>query len=352
MGLLSGMVWGQLTRLPHPVSNPKGCINCHRRRHCNACGDICSAQVMRQGGTVESWSGCTDCGKCVTACPTRAIAPSERLLKDLLELRQGEEERLWLGCEQSGREQDRVYPCLCSLSWEALAYLSFYRVLVLDLSPCGSCEDAGCKALLGEQLGQLHFFLGPDRFARRVVLLHSGDGEQKTVPTLDRRELFQHGSEWTKQGVRSLLRQAPLLNPEELKVDGLSMRGMLHQEMKDRGGTYFWKLPGFTGTCIGCGDCVEQCPSGALRFSAEGTALILDPKRCTACGGCTVACRQKNIPQQLAVGLRDLSPVKLGSVEKLRCKACGVEMKGRTSNGLCPVCMRKRMNEALRRAEI
>ena len=350
MGLLSGMVWGQLTQLPHPAANPKGCINCHRRRHCTACADICPAQVMEQGGKVESWSACTDCGKCVTACPTRAIGPSERQLRELLELRQGEEERLWLGCEQSPRALDKTFPCLCSLSWEALAWLSFYRVLMLDLSPCQGCEQAGCRTLLGEQLQQLHFFLGQDRFQRRVVLLHSAQGEQKADRTLNRRELFRHGAEWTVQGAKSLLRQAPLLNPEELQLDGLSIRSMLHREMKDRGGTYCWKIPDFTGTCIGCGDCVEQCPSGALRISEADTELILDPKRCTACGGCAVACRQKCISGQVSAGLGDLSPVKLGSVEKLRCRDCGAEMKGRTSNGRCPACARKRMNEALRRA--
>lgn len=348
MGILTGMVWGTLTEQSHPAPNPNTCINCHRRHNCTACADICPHQVMQPGGKAEQWSGCTNCGRCAAACPTRAIALSEQSLRRLYALRTGEEERLWLGCERSEREQDERLSCLCGLPWEALAWLSFTRILILDLSPCEGCEQEPCKALLGEQLGQLHFFLGPDRFAQRVHLVCDTDTEPKPSQQMDRRELFQYGAQWAKQGARSLLRQAPLLGSEELKLDGVSLRSLLHRELKERGGTCQWHIPNLSGDCIGCGACVQRCPSAALSLTED--TLLLDTRRCTACGGCAAACSHRCFSGTRGVVLASLAPLKLGTVTRLRCKACGAEMKGKTHNGLCPACSRKRMNEALRRA--
>ncbi|MCU0464445.1 MAG: 4Fe-4S binding protein [Anaerolineae bacterium] len=41
--------------------------------------------------------------------------------------------------------------------------------------------------------------------------------------------------------------------------------------------------------CIGCGECVRQCPTGAL-MRHEGKAAIFAPDRCTACAVCEEHC--------------------------------------------------------------
>jgi pyruvate formate lyase activating enzyme len=40
--------------------------------------------------------------------------------------------------------------------------------------------------------------------------------------------------------------------------------------------------------CIGCGDCIEKCPSGSL--SRSGDDLLRDPGRCLCCGRCAEIC--------------------------------------------------------------
>ncbi|MEW6624036.1 MAG: glycyl-radical enzyme activating protein [Bacillota bacterium] len=40
--------------------------------------------------------------------------------------------------------------------------------------------------------------------------------------------------------------------------------------------------------CIGCGDCLQECPNGAIACS--GAKLQYDAQKCTACGKCAVVC--------------------------------------------------------------
>lgn len=42
--------------------------------------------------------------------------------------------------------------------------------------------------------------------------------------------------------------------------------------------------------CVGCGACVEVCPTDVLRLSEAGTAYPAYPHDCQACFICEMAC--------------------------------------------------------------
>ena len=45
-----------------------------------------------------------------------------------------------------------------------------------------------------------------------------------------------------------------------------------------------------SGSCVGCGACLQVCPAGVFTFSGS-TAVAQDPDACRLCGRCTQVCR-------------------------------------------------------------
>jgi heterodisulfide reductase subunit A-like polyferredoxin len=44
--------------------------------------------------------------------------------------------------------------------------------------------------------------------------------------------------------------------------------------------------------CVGCADCVERCPFGALAVGPRTRRATVDPKACYGCGVCRSACER------------------------------------------------------------
>ena len=126
------------------------CWNLHpHRTPCTACKDICpyGDAIFTRPNLVKDWDPCTDCGLCVSACRSGCIIPSPEQVQRDTSLADTDNDTLWLGCEKSTRKNTAVRTCIASFSWETLAYLALNKKLVLDLTPCGECENDVCAAI-------------------------------------------------------------------------------------------------------------------------------------------------------------------------------------------------------------
>ena len=144
MGFFTRTAMDALMKTSHPEINRRQCWNLHpHRKPCTTCKDICpyGEEIFTCPNLVKDWDPCTDCGLCVSACRSGCIAPSPEQVQRDTAAADSDNDTIWIGCEKSSRKNTVVRSCICALSWEALAYLALNKKIVLDLTPCGQCEN-------------------------------------------------------------------------------------------------------------------------------------------------------------------------------------------------------------------
>ena len=117
--------------------------------------------IFTRPNLVKDWDPCTDCRLCVSAC-RYGLASSFAGAGTAGHLAGGYRQRHPLaGLREEHPQEHRRPRCVASFSWETLAYLALNKKLVLDLTPCGECENDVCAALLRKELTRLVEFLDP-----------------------------------------------------------------------------------------------------------------------------------------------------------------------------------------------
>lgn len=355
-----------LMKTSHPEINRRQCYNLHpHRKPCTTCKDICpyGEDIFTRPNLVKSWDMCTDCGLCVSVCRSGCISPSTEQIERDTSAADGDNDTIWIGCERSTRKNTLVRSCICALSWEALAYLALSKKIVLDLTPCGECENDLCAEHLRKELTRLVDFFGETLFSARFTLAYEQDDAPYHVKELTRREMFAQVSNGSKNSTKQLLRKLPVLRSEE--DSGTDFRLLLHQRTKQLKAAYEtplrfgYYLPSFTDKCYGCGKCEKSCRAGALKLEdlPDGqTRIVITPWKCSECGICVTSCPSKGIDEMKLRQLTTLGPVSVHKCTKTLCCLCGKPIAPDSAEGMCSVCRikertRKRQEEAAARAK-
>ena len=190
---------------------------------------------------------------------------------------------IWIGMSKKSTRQNTVTrACVAALPWEALAYLALNKKIVLDLTPCGECENDACAELLRKNLTRLVEFFGQPLFEARFTLAYQQEEAPYHLRQLSRREMMSQMSAGSKNGTKQLLRMLPGMHSEW--GSSLDFRLLLHQRIKQLKQSaetplhYGFYLPNFTDKCYGCDRCERACRAGALKRedSAERSDPIVD----------------------------------------------------------------------------
>ena len=366
MGFFTRTAMDALMKTSHPEINRRQCWNLHpHRKPCTTCKDICpyGEEIFTRPNLVKDWDPCTDCGLCVSACRSGCIAPSPEQVQRDTAAADTDNDTIWIGCEKSSRKNTVVRSCICALSWEALAYLALNKKIVLDLTPCGQCENDLCAEQLRKELTRLVDFFGQPMFEARFSLAYEEKEYPYHVQELTRREMLEQVSHGSKSGTKKLLQMLPGLRSEE--DSGVDFRLLLHQRTKQLKAAmetplqYGYYMPKFTDNCFGCGRCEKACRANALKFEEMPngqTRMVLTPWKCSECGVCMNVCSNKGFDGMKLYQLTTLGPVVLHKCTKTLCKQCGKPIAPGSAEGLCSVCRikartQKRQEEARQRAE-
>lgn len=364
MGMLQIAV-GALMATSHPEIDRKRCWNMriHKER-CTRCVDICpkADKIFKRPGLAQDWSACTDCGLCVSACKSRCIASSkEQLEKDLAPI-EVNNDTVWIGCDRSQRQNDILRECVGALSWEMLAYLALNKKLVLDLTPCGECENDACADNLRRTLQRLVEFFGEPMFNLRVALAYGPDEHPYTRQELTRREMMELATSSSRTTTRKLLGKIPALQTDE-GAHAYDARLLLNDRMKlirDAATTpirYNFYLPKVKDNCYGCGKCERSCKAGALKLQTgeDGlTRMVITPWKCSECGECVESCAVKAMEGPVLRQVTSLGPVIVHKLTARLCADCQKPMPLDTEGEVCKMCKirrntKKRQEEAAAR---
>ena len=311
----------------------------------------------------EGWDPCTECGLCVSACRSGCIIPSPEQVQRDTSAADTDNDTIWIGCKKSTRKNSMVRTCIAALTWETLAYLALNKKIVLDLTPCGECENDLCAAQLRKELTRLVDFFGQPMFEARFTLAYEPDEALYHVKELSRREMFEQVSHGSKSGTKKLLQMLPGLHSED--DGGVDFRLLLHQRTKQLKASmetplkYGYYLPNFTDKCFGCGKCEKACRAGALKLEdlPDGqTRIVITPWKCSECEVCVASCSNHGINGMKLRQLTTLGPVSVHKCTKTLCKECGKPIAPGSVDGVCTVCRikartKKRQEEAAAKAK-
>ena len=133
MGIIGNMLLSGESASSRPVLLPDTCLNRKQNKYtCTVCEEVCPEKILTRELTGElKWYRCTDCGLCVSACPSRCFIPSAQMQRVLTDTTHPGE-AVVIACDREEELLKRKVLCLAGIPWELLAILTFFGDVVLS----------------------------------------------------------------------------------------------------------------------------------------------------------------------------------------------------------------------------
>ena len=336
---------------------------------CRACASVCPRGVLRVSiESVELADGCIECGRCVAACPTAALAldqvgaltPPSGPASVRIECSRVPADRL-------SADTVRV-PCCGSISVGRLLELAAtcpdVSVTMVDRGWCRSCNAGG---------GDEH----PARWAvdEAALWLESVGVSPEARPKIDLDplsidEMFVESRPardraMTRRQFFQRILERPL-EPDHAQASSADSGGRPQHPASERGRSperqrrldaldrlaaraghetpvEFFAQVVQDGRCADHRICVALCPTGALTIDSDSefAVLLLDGGACIGCGACARACPEKALIVEPHGGERGITEITRHLWRA--CEECGAEFTSADHDELlCTSCRKSK----------
>ena len=334
----------------------------YSKNDCRRCFEVCpeNAISFHPGPVVNS--ACSECGLCVTACPTGVFRDERQTEQGLLRqavklppIPPGRKRCLSIRCQKvtPDKKDSLSASCLgqisgCSIA--ALALLGFDEV-TLARGKCTACRLKHAETLIFESIDLARMLLKATGRAAFTVRLEEDEGAKG--PSFSRRNLFSPLS----LAIRNA-QQAASTQGEAQDSFNLSGRKFLHHLL---GKTplaglpriqYHPRLPWAKVSvdetrCSWCGICTAVCPADAMIGKEEAGFKVLrfDAALCSNCRLCGDACPENAVRFEDEFRLVDIlrgGGQVVARVEPGACALCGDPLRA-SENGLCSTCRKREL---------
>jgi ferredoxin len=333
---------------------------------CRACAAVCPVAVLSVSvEQIKLADGCTNCGRCVAACPNEALQIDG--FEPLDQLPAGTE-AIELECAKvpaALRSGDAIaVPCLGGISAGRLAQLNERaggrEVRLIDRSWCGQCK-AGCSGehpakaavdAVALWLQAIDETVPAPRIVSRALppaLMPADIPLAASAPdpgsALTRRQFFRTLAESPTGRPRTPMGgNGRAAFPASTRRESPERRRLLdalnaaaERRGKDLPAEFFPRVAN-SGACADHRVCTAACPTGALQVVADDSAatLTFSAAACIACSACTRACPEGALSLD-AHGGGPAATVLASHVQSI-CSACGDAFAPRAGETTCLAC--------------
>lgn len=349
-----------------------------RQSECQICADICPEQAisLELGPIINN--NCTQCGLCISACPTETFQSKIDLEQYWLDQMQSlantppkhtHNKTLNIHCHRASAidENSVKVHCVGNINENLLlaSALMEFRAIMVHTGNCDECCLSTGVMLFNESLNRARSLTRLVNIDNPVLRLLKQTNEQCNEKKISRRGFFSRISKQVKEKAipADYARTPPLLallNYQDVEVEKeqhISQRrerlrrliNTLTEQKNEHGNSltieHCKKMSVEQEKCVACAICIHVCPTGALKKTVKNNHLYryCSSALCTNCGLCQEACPQQIIHFKTNYTFSDLiedKPELVACVEFNECQICGETIPS-IEGKICTTCQKR-----------
>jgi energy-converting hydrogenase A subunit P len=275
--------------------------NCIRNDYfhndCDICVDVCpkgAFHIVRNRLTLFE-NECIACAACIGSCPTEALQ-IESFDPNTFVMAFGDSQNSELSCKENT-------PCLGVFDQRHFISMALERSFECDLSHCEECElnkDQKLAARIRSNINKANRFFSQTGVERDVRIKEEKEVEHP------RRALFRSAIGKAKESLQerdensaealTRVHQAQMDLQEPLKHVHLKQMirkhiGAFKTTSFDMRSELFTEKSIAFEACTNCGECVQFCPTQALKATVDKQGIVFTSGACIDCGICDDICK-------------------------------------------------------------